>query len=202
MTPPTINFYKYPERLRLLHFVEVAHKYLTSDGEPQVRKYTGEPYHYHPIEVANLYYEFCDDGFGIEIALCHDLIEDTIVTEQFLYEALLAFGYIESVADAIVIGVVELTDVFTKENYPELNRKARKAGERERQARISELSQTIKYCDNINNAYSIVVRDEGFAKVYMAEIRENLKTMNKGNETLYSTINRIVEDYFNNTIKN
>jgi (p)ppGpp synthase/HD superfamily hydrolase len=191
---PTFRFSD--RRNRLVCFVKDAHATLTIDGLPQLRKYTDDPYHIHPIEVANLYNQYVCDDLGIEIALCHDLVEDTLVTPTWLGQVLEAFGYEELEAAEIVSGVVDLTDVYTKENHPDLNRRKRKKAEAERLSNISFRSQSIKYCDNICNGDSIEANDPDFAKVYFMEMRENLKTMNKGDERLYNRICGLVGSFF------
>ncbi len=54
-----------------------------------------------------------------------------------------------------------------------------------RLAEISAEAQTIKYCDLIDNATSIVKHGRGFAKVYLQEKKVILDLMNKGNQELY-----------------
>ncbi len=118
---------------------------------------------------------------GIEIALCHDLLEDTTCTYERLYGFLLANGYSEEEATQVADGVVELTDVFVKENYPEWNRKTRKQKEAERLSRISPLAQSVKYADLIDNNLSIVEHSSSFAKTYLREKVEILDGMRLGN---------------------
>ncbi|MEO0828837.1 MAG: hypothetical protein AAFY03_00050 [Pseudomonadota bacterium] len=64
------------------------------------------------------------------------------------------------------------------------NRAARKAAEAQRLSQISPDAQTIKYADLISNTNSIVERDKGFAKVYLAEKDAILKVMRDGNPEL------------------
>jgi len=90
----------------------------------QKRKYTGEPYVNHCLSVAKLvstYEECC-----IEIALCHDLFEDTECTFDSLYLKMKKIGYEGRFSYNTCSHVKELTDVFTHKNYPHLNRKERK----------------------------------------------------------------------------
>lgn len=193
------NNIKFPlsnERIRFLKFVEDAHRHLTIDGKPQLRKYTKEPYHLHPIAVANLLMDYGYSGIMIDIALGHDLFEDTLVTPEWLEHVLFKFGYKLNFIDIILQGIGDLTDFYTKDEYPNLNRAQRKIKESKRLSEITPLMQTIKYCDNIDNAKSIEERDPDFAKTYFKEMRENLKTMNNGDERLYKRINEIVNQYF------
>jgi hypothetical protein len=81
--------------------------------------------------------------------------------------------------------VVELTDVYTKEAYPKLNRRTRKAKEIERLISISPEAQTIKYADIIDNAKEIGKADAGFAPVYLRECKIILQKLDKGNQPLH-----------------
>ncbi|WP_316809246.1 hypothetical protein [Pedobacter agri] len=160
-----------------LSFVTVQH------GE-QKRKYTGEPYTVHLVAVAECA-EANNLKFGYEIGLCHDLFEDTACTDQQLRTALEAYGYMTNEIDFILQGTWDLTDKFISADYPNFNRKQRKAMEVERLATISANSQSIKYCDLIDNTKSIVRHDRNFARVYLTEKANLLKVMNKGDQTLH-----------------
>ena len=156
----------------LLQYVKDSH------GE-QKRKYTGEPYWNHVYSVAKIISEI--EPKGIEIALCHDLFEDTEVQMPDLLRFLTHSGYSNEESLFIVSGVNDLTDVYTKENYPILNRKERKRLEAERLGKVCELSQSVKYADLIDNTKSITEHDAGFAKVYLSEKRQMLDQMRRGN---------------------
>jgi hypothetical protein len=69
------------------------------------------------------------------------------------------------------IALVEaLTDEYTKENYPQWNRRKRKEMEAERLEKASAAAQTIKYADIIDNAPEITREDPAFAKRYLQNI--------------------------------
>ena len=159
----------------VLQFVKASH------GD-QKRKYTGEPYWNHVYSVAEIISDY--EPKGIEIALCHDLFEDTEVQMPELLGFLIHSGYSNEDALFIVSGVNDLTDVFTKENYPTLNRKERKKLESERLGKVAGLSQSIKYADLMDNTVSIVEYDKGFAKVYLSEKIQMLNQMRAGNFAL------------------
>lgn len=146
----------------------------------QKRKYTNEPYINHCIAVAEMADTLCD--FGWEIGMCHDLLEDTECDSFELYNALKRFGYSIENSKFIVGRVLELTDKYTHENYPDFNRAIRKKLEAKRLHGISYAAQTVKYCDLINNTDSIVKYDKGFAVKYIAEKREILEGMKGGNK--------------------
>ena len=161
---------------RLENFVRYKHR-------NQMRKYSGVPYYIH-LKNVSLISSKCSYSL-CSIGLCHDLLEDTDSTENELAIFLLSIGYSCSETDFIVSCVVELTDEFTKEKYPELNRAERKERERNRLSAISPSAQTVKYADIIDNCRDISEHDPNFSKVYLEECSLLLETMNKGNKELY-----------------
>lgn len=163
----------------VLAFVHLMHY-------PQKRKYTGEAYTVHLRAVAKMAEQCHDIKYGYEIGLCHDLLEDTTCTRQELFDALITYGYDPFEAEFITKAVEELTDFYTHQSHPHMNRKERKAYECQRMKSISPNSQSIKYCDLIDNTESIVIHDPNFAKVYMQEKADLLAVMNKGNKQLYN----------------
>lgn len=157
---------------KLLEFAKKQH------GD-QLRKYSHEPYWRHLVSVAQLTQKYVNDG--VEIALCHDLLEDTDCTATDLLDELKAIGYTATEAEAITKGVVELTDVFVKENYPQLNRRERKRREARRLGAISPLAQSVKYADLTDNISSIMYEDVDFGKVFVQEAIDILNHMRAGN---------------------
>lgn len=153
----------------------------------QVRKYTGEPYYNHLINVAEIVHPYDGENmFLVEIALLHDILEDTDMTNPELMIAVYAFDYGLSEAGYIVSCVQQLTDSFTKEAYPDLNRSERKLKEIERLGKNSfKSSQTVKYADLIDNTKSIVEHDRSFAEVYIKEKRQMLENIRNGNLDLF-----------------
>lgn len=144
----------------------------------QVRKYTGEPYVLHPIHVMRLLWDGGIKDTDILIAaLLHDVVEDTGVNLSTIERR---FGkFVAKLVD-------ELTDKFTKEAYPSLNRAKRKQMERERIATTCGGSQTIKYADLISNTESIVPHDPGFARRYLEEKEAILAVANRGEPLMYA----------------
>ncbi len=162
---------------KLLEFVISEH------GE-QKRKYTGEPYWHHVYSVANIVYGFVKECPVVEIALCHDLLEDTKCSGSWLYDNLYKFGYVGSECLEILNRVNDLTDYYTKERFPELNRRQRKEKEAFRLGALPEISQSVKYADLIDNTSSIVEHDPNFAEIYLKEKLEILNRMRGGNINL------------------
>lgn len=152
----------------------------------QKRKYTGDPYYTHLWNVAQLVNDVAPElVYGVEVALCHDLLEDTETDNSWLFFAPQSFGYNAFESDVIYDYVQDLTDQYTKEAYPDLNRKERKQLEAERLKTIFPLAQTVKYADIIDNTSSIVKYDPSFAKVYLSEKEMYILDMNSGNSTLH-----------------
>ena len=60
--------------------VNKALAYATDAHKGQVRKYTGEPYIVHPIEVMETVRRVMDDPEVQAAALLHDVVEDTPVS--------------------------------------------------------------------------------------------------------------------------
>ncbi len=161
----------------LFEFVKLKH------GE-QKRKYTNEPYYNHLISVAQIVSQHEENC--IEVALCHDLFEDTACRFEELYKKLVFIGYFGGEAYDICTNVKELTDKFTKEEFPYLNRATRKENECKRLATISYRAQTVKYADLIDNTRSIAEYDKEFSKTYLKEKEQILKVMIKGNKALFN----------------
>lgn len=159
----------------LLDFVKSWH------GD-QKRKYTGAPYWTHLVSVATIVKPYAPEG--VEIALCHDLFEDTSCSEDELMAFLPEAGYHKKTAEMILRGTLELTDQFIPKAYPDLNRKARKQREAARLGKISALAQTVKYADLIDNSSSIVEHDPGFARIYLDEKQDILQVMRAGHPEL------------------
>ena len=143
----------------------------------QRRKGTNEPYTKHLSEVARLVAECGGDETQVAAAWLHDVVEDTPVP---LTHVRAVFG--PDVAHL----VEELTDKFTKQNYPGLNRHQRKAKEVERLSKISDRAKTIKYADFLSNLESVSVLGPNFGEVYTREVAEALRSMHGGDETLRS----------------
>lgn len=138
----------------------------------QTRKYTGEPYVVHPIEVSELVASVGGTEAMVAAALLHDVLEDTEVTVDVLEEQ---FG--SEVADL----VLWLTDVSRPEDG---NRSTRKALDRQHSAAAPAAAQTIKIADLISNTRTIVEFDPGFAKTYLEEKRLLLDVLTRADPTL------------------
>jgi (p)ppGpp synthase/HD superfamily hydrolase len=108
----------------------------------------------------------------IAAAWLHDTVEDTGVTSELIRKE---FG--DQVADL----VGWLTDVSRPDHG---NRAQRKAVDRAHTAAAPAAAQTIKLADLICNTRSIVEHDAKFAETYLAEKRQLLEVMIKGDARL------------------
>ncbi len=120
----------------------------------------GSPYIKHPMRVATLVQVGQGRDDMVAAAWLHDIYEDT---EMYPPELTERFG--PSVSDL----VEALTNVYTKESYPRMNRAERTAAEIERLAKVSWPAQFIKLCDRIDNLQTIAAKGRGFAMLYCDE---------------------------------
>lgn len=157
-------------------FAEKAH------GDQQ-RKYKDEPYVMHLIRVMEQTGKYSSSLPVLAAALLHDVLEDTKVKKNELHDFLKT---IMSSADAnkTIKLVVDLTDIYTKSNYPRWNRKRRREQEASRLAHTEAESQTIKYADIIDNSLDIVNADPDFAAVFLRECKMLLGKIQNGNPAL------------------
>lgn len=145
---------------RAKQFAHEAH-----DSIKQVRKYDLSPYWTHTDAVAAQVAASGGDEDMVCAAENHDVLEDVFPLNPYYSEVKIR----ELFGDTVANYVIELTDVFTKENYPDKNRTERKALECNRLSKISKGAKLIKICDLIHNTGSIVENDKGFAKTYLKE---------------------------------
>lgn len=171
------------EQVRL--FTDKAH------GE-QMRKYSPERYIVHPIRVMKMVSEYIQDPAVLSAAILHDVLEDTAVSKQELKTFLYSLMVDQQAEKALNI-VVELTDIYTKENYPQYNRRKRKRLEADRIKKASAEAHTFKYADIIDNVPEITEHDPDFAARFNAECLDLLYHMKKGvmelREKAFATVN-------------
>lgn len=166
--------------IRAINFASAAHK-------DQVRKGTGEPYIIHPVRVFLIIQESGFMGYQLETqiaALLHDVIEDTTYSKVDIHAH---FG--NDVADL----VQELTNVYEKSAYPDLNRKERKRLEFERIAGISQRAKLIKLADRIDNLTERGLNG-GFMRKYLKESRDLLEVLRGTDEFLEERLDKLISD--------
>lgn len=141
----------------------------------QKRKYTGEDYWRHPMEVLYILQEVVPSATeDMRVAaLLHDVVEDTQVTLETVKDL---FG------ETVAAYVEQLTDVSKPEDG---NRAARKAIDLAHTALASPEAKTIKLADLISNSHSITERDPVFAVTYLAEKRALLEVLKEGDPELH-----------------
>jgi (p)ppGpp synthase/HD superfamily hydrolase len=155
----------------------------------QKRKYTGEPYWVHTDAVANIVAEVGGSETMVAASHLHDIKED-VWTFNTVGNMTLAHGIQDLIARFELLPlkvkqyVDDLTDVYTREAYPSMNRKARKQAECERIGKLSSEAKTIKLADLIHNTESIVTHDPDFARVYIVEKLALLPYLSEGNPAL------------------
>jgi len=158
----------------------------------QTRKYSPEPYIVHPIRVMKT---LATAGMPFPLlaaALLHDVLEDTAVTEKEL-SIFLHGNMSESDAKETMGLVVELTDVYVKQAYPDWNRRKRKEMELQRIVMTRPDAQTIKYADILDNVQEIASQDPDFAPRYLRECLQILNKIDKGNSDLRKSAMAAVE---------
>lgn len=171
---------------RVTEFADQAHG-------SQMRKYTNQRYIVHPMEVMHICAEITDALPLLSASLLHDVLEDTEINER---EIMTFLQTLMSTSDAQITldRVIDLTDIYTKVAYPNMNRRSRKEQEHQRLSQVHPDSQTIKYADIISNSIDITANEPEFAIVYLKEMRALLKVMDKGDLFLYNkaveTVNR------------
>ena len=121
----------------------------------QVRKYTGEPYVVHPIEVMTLVHLHGGTEEMKVAAVLHDVLEDTAVSPREIERRFgsLVLSYAQGLTDPLVEG----------------NRAKRKAAALEWLATQCAEVQTIKCADLISNTRTITQHDPKFAELYLVE---------------------------------
>lgn len=160
--------------------IDTAISFAAQAHAGQRRKFTGEPYIFHPIEVCQI---LIKHGIGDEdtlvASILHDVVEDCPI----------GIDTIERRFGAGVASIVfDLTDQFAD---PKLgNRAFRKQAEAERLWTVSAQAQNVKAADLISNTGEIVLHDSDFARVYLPEKREVLRGMDKMDAGLRLSVER------------
>lgn len=136
----------------------------------QVRKYSGEPYIFHPVEVSCFLMSIDEEVTLEEVQSCilHDVVEDTNV---LLEDVFVEFG------DIVGDNVRGLTDVYLPDGVN--NRAVRKKKEAERLWGESKSVQKCKFADICHNSASILKEDPNFAKIYLKEKQYILEGFDK-----------------------
>jgi len=163
----------------------------------QLRKFADEPYINHLVRVMETCKQYSSDIAILSAALLHDVLEDTTVTRAEIKTFLLPLLNEKKAIHTLKL-VEELTDIYTKQQYPEWNRRKRKSKEAERLSKTSSEAQTIKYADIIDNSLDIKDAETDFARVFLFECRILVKVMTRGDSRLHEraveTVQRCIEE--------
>lgn len=150
------------------------------------RKYSGEPYWVHLLEVKEIVASVGGNVQMQSAALLHDVVEDVKIP----------LTEIEELFGREIMNLVEmLTDVSRPEDG---NRRARKAKDLLHTVQASPEAKTIKLADLISNARSIIKDDPDFAKVYIREKQNLLAVLQEGDSRLYQEAQKIIQEYYQN----
>lgn len=152
--------------------LDKAIRFATKAHSGQVRRYTGEPYITHPMEVMSIVATVPHSEAMLQAAVLHDVVEDTPIS-------------IDEICDNFgpVVGMyVEYsTDISTLKDG---NRATRKAKDAWHYARGPAESQTIKVADLIHNTADIARHDRQFWEVYKVEKMHVLEVCTKADAGL------------------
>lgn len=166
----------------------------------QKRKYSEQDYIIHPRQAAGyVRNSIHNDPITIAVALLHDVLEDTLREGQTVddganemrahFEAVLGC---KDTADAIVVGVLEVTDVSKPEDG---NRKFRKEMDRDHAGRAQASRKTVKLADIKSNMPSIVKHDPGFARKWVAEKSDVYPLLGEGDPELFREVGDMLMAY-------
>lgn len=150
-----------------VEFARMAH------GE-QKRKYTGQPYWTHPLEVMQILEKYGASPEVRAAAMLHDVLEDTDTKPSEILER---FG------PRVLELVLEVTDVSSEADG---NRAQRKRKDLVHLSKATPWAAMIKLADLISNTQSIVENDPGFAKIYLREKEDLLKVLNAADMRLHA----------------
>lgn len=158
------------------------------DSIKQVRKFTGEPYWFHTEHVSSIISEVSGDENLIIAGLGHDTLEDVFPVNPDYNPEL-----IEKKFGSDVLGlIVELTNVYTKDKYPQFNRAERHRLENERLMKISNRGKTAKLADVISNCGNL--KDMGgFGHKYRQEKLVEIHFLHGGNQILWDRAKTILD---------
>ncbi len=176
-----------PRLTQAIYFMKVAHRSIDQRRRDGVRLYE-----VHPLDVMDRVSKVTEDEDILIAALFHDILEDVVPKRPEYFQrtrreaGFRAWGFI-----------LALTDKFTKENYPNKNRKARKQLERERYARMSPEAKLIKLADIASNLSDVADDDAGFMGMFVREKEKCLPYLlaasNDKNVNLYLEAMRILD---------
>lgn len=162
------------------------------DSIGQVRKYNGKPYWVHTDAVSEKLKFFGESEIVQAAGNLHDVLEDVSTKNKNFSEAEMRKLFPKEVVDI----VVDVTDVFTKENYQSLNRTERHKLELKRIGSVSNNAKSLKLADISCNINGIVNDDIGFARIYLTEKRDTLLYLTGGNSSILLDVITVLNNEF------
>lgn len=137
---------------KALYMADAAHR-------GQVRKYTGEPYILHPMQVAEI---LIKHGISDEITICAALLHDTTEDTDLTYDA---------IGRELGTEVIKLVYWLSTDNVSKSqgSRRVRKMLAAEHISRAPLRAKAVKLADILHNTADIHRNDPEFARTYLAE---------------------------------
>jgi (p)ppGpp synthase/HD superfamily hydrolase len=156
----------------------------------QRRKTSGELYEVHPLDVVRRLRDAGEDEETQAAGAIHDVFEDVSkLNPMFSVE-----NGRKILGDNVVNLALEVTDVFTKDDYPDLNRKARHKLENDRISKISVRGKSIKLADISSNTDGITETTWDFGPTYVREKLHMIHLLKDGNPFLFKDTVRILNE--------
>ncbi len=184
-----------------MNLTQEMQKFAEYHHRNQRRDFSGEPYRNHLERVYLKAMSFSDEIPGVvsendldevgAIIWGHDLIEDTKKNAKVITYDIILSEFTKGVAD----GILDLTNVYTPDNFPDLNREVRKQKECDRIAQIPNRSKFIKLCDRFDNITSYEREDPewGVKHFYLPETELLLTALIGVHTELYNSIRAVIE---------
>lgn len=147
----------------------------------------GEEYINHPIEVAKLLSDYGFRGKYILTALCHDLLEDTDITDQ-------------EILDTCGRSTLEAVRLLTKKRKSESNKEV-DMNAYLTAIRKNDLAYQVKVADRTMNLRSSEVADAPFRMRYLAETKNYYLDFAK-DSTMFEELKLAYETIFRDTENN
>lgn len=168
-------------------FIVRAAKIASEAHHGQTRKYTNDPYIFHPMRVAGrVTLLFKATPIEIAAAWLHDVFEDSAMREKDLAD--------RGMPDSVIAYVRALTNP-SKEMPKGVPRATRKATDFEHLAKQSVWVKTIKLIDRIDNLMELSWQDKEFMALYCRESRGLVEALGEVDEDIKKEILNII-DYF------
>ncbi len=145
----------------------------------KTRKGSNEPYVLHCIRVARILFSWSkrkeEKKILVTAGLLHDVVEDVpSITISDIINFLTKVGYYASEIARIVEILLAVTKIFTKEAYPNIDRKERTSLEINRMKNEIGLCKLVKLADVYDNLDGLEKTGD-FAKTYIFEQYEKIK---------------------------